>query len=63
MVRWSARRMNPMSLMSKPGVLKPTFELNRTYLPPILLMPMLPALPVSDRRVTSSDALVRSGRW
>ena len=32
----SARRMNPRSLLSKPGVLKPTFELKRTRSPEIL---------------------------
>src|SRR5216683_2284095 len=63
MLRVSARRRNPTSLMSKPGDLNPTFELKCTYSPPILLMAIMAASPESDVRVVSRVAPFRSGRW
>ena len=45
------------------GDLKAIVELNTTYLPPILLMPIRPAAPESEVRVGSNAKLAAPGRW
>ena len=57
----SARRKNPTSLISKPGDLKPTLDSNRIRSPPIFLMAIFAADPVSEVLVGSSSKDVAPG--